>query len=76
MRGLSVVANDFDRLLKAFRALDQTVVEISMQLYNLPRRERAALRRQHRRLHQTIRQGLPRLISHATVLEESYAASE
>lgn len=76
LRALGAVAGDFEQLLEAFRALDRTVVEISMQLYNLPRRERAALRRQHRRLHDSIRHGLPRLLSRATMLEGTCAPSE
>ena len=36
LRALGTVAGDFDKMLKAFRALDRTVGEISMHAYNLP----------------------------------------
>jgi hypothetical protein len=42
-------------------ALDRMVVEVSMQLYNLNRRERSRMRRQNRRLHAAVREHLPRL---------------
>jgi len=76
LRAVSAVAGDFDKMLKAFRALDRTVIEISMHVYNLPRRERAAMRKIHRRLHDMIRAGFPRFLMSATAVEESYAASE
>jgi hypothetical protein len=76
LRALGNVAGDFDKMLKAFRALDRTVVEISMRAYNLPRRDRAAMRRQHRRLHETIRAGLSGLLVTAVAPQGSCAASE
>ncbi len=42
LRSRGVRATDLDKLLNAFRALDRTVVEISMKAYNVPRRDRAA----------------------------------
>jgi hypothetical protein len=56
-------AGDLDRLLNALRALDRTVVEISMHIYKVPPRDRTAMRKQHRRLHDTIRECLPRFLS-------------
>jgi len=53
---------DVDTFLNAFRALDRTVVEISMDLYNVPRRDRDAMLRQHRRLHDIMRKRLPRFL--------------
>lgn len=61
-RSHGVRASDIDRLLKALRALDRTVVEISMNIYKVPRRDRAAMLEQHRRLHDTVRERLPRLL--------------
>ena len=55
-------ATDLDELLKALRALDRTVVEISMNAYEVPRRHRAALLEQHRRLHDMVRERLPRFL--------------
>lgn len=56
-------AADVDKLLNALRALDRTVVEISMNVYRIPRHHRAALLEQHRRLHDTFREHVPRLFS-------------
>ena len=69
LRALGDVAGDFDKMLNAFRALDRTIVEISMHVYNLPRRDRAAMRRQHRRLHETIRASLGGFLMTANALE-------
>ncbi len=52
---------DVGRLLEAICALDRSVVEISMHIYKVPSRERAMMRKQHRRLHDTIRRRLPLL---------------
>ena len=49
-----------DKLFHALRVLDRTVVEISMHMYKVPRRDRAAVLKQHRRLHDTIRENLTR----------------
>jgi len=62
LRPQSGQANDIDRFLNAFRALDRTVVEMSMHIYKIPRRDRAAVLKQHRRLHDTVRKRLPRLL--------------
>jgi hypothetical protein len=58
----SIRASNLDKLLKAFRALDRTVVEISMEVYKVPRRDRAAMLEQHRRLHDMVRERLPRFL--------------
>lgn len=55
----AVPASDVDKFLNTFRALDRTVVEISMHIYKVPRRDRAAMRKQHGRLHDTVRERLP-----------------
>ena len=55
-------ATDLDELLNALRALDRTVVEISMNAYKVSRRDRAALLKQHRRLHDMVRERLPRFL--------------
>jgi len=57
-----VRASDVDRLLNALWALDRTVVEIAMNMYKIPRRDRAAMREQHRLLHDTVRERLPRFL--------------
>ena len=58
LRSSGVRASDVHKFLDVFRALDRTVVEISMQIYKVPRRDRAAMLQQHRRLHATIRERL------------------
>jgi hypothetical protein len=63
LRSHGIRASDLDRLLNALRALDRTVVEISMNIYKIPRRDRTAMRKQHRCLHDTIRERLPRFLS-------------
>ena len=59
LRSDGIPASDLDKLLNALRALDRTVVEFSMNLYKVPRRGRAAMLEQHRRLHDIIRERLP-----------------
>ena len=58
----SVQARDIDQFLNALRAMDRTVVEISMHIYKVPLSDRAALLKQHRRLHDTVRKRLPRFL--------------
>lgn len=58
LRSHGVQARDVDKLLDALRALDRIVVEISTRLYKIPPRDRAAMREQNRRLHDTIRERL------------------
>ncbi len=53
--------SDIHNLLEVIRVLDRSVVEISMHIYGVPRRQRAKMREQHRRLHDTIRNRMPRL---------------
>lgn len=64
LRAHAVRANDLNQLLNALRALDRYVVEVSMHIYNIPRRHRAAMLKQHRRLHDAIRERLPRFLYH------------
>jgi hypothetical protein len=62
VRAGGIRTSDVDRLLNAFRALDRAVVETSMHIYKLSHRDRNALRKQHRSLHNTIRQHLVRVL--------------
>jgi len=57
-----VRTSDVDKLLNALRVLDRIVVEISMNIYKIPRRDRAAMLEQHRCTHNTIRERLPRFL--------------
>jgi len=43
-------------------ALDRFVLELSMRLYNIPRRERLTVRKQNRRLHGAVRKHMPQLL--------------
>ncbi len=63
LRSRGAQISNVDRLFGAIRALDRTVVEISMQIYRVPRRDRAIMLKLHRRLHDTIRQGLPGILN-------------
>lgn len=62
LRSGSTRATDLEKLLNVFRALDRTVVEISMKVYKVPHRHRAAMLEQHRRLHDMVRERLPLLL--------------
>jgi hypothetical protein len=58
LRSRRVRHRNADKLFNTLRALDRTVVEISMEIYRVPRQDRAVMLKLHRRLHDTIRQGL------------------
>jgi hypothetical protein len=49
-------------MLDNLLALDRMLVEVSMRLYKVPRRERFTMRAQNRRLHAAVRQHLPRFL--------------
>lgn len=53
-------------MLDVLLALDRMVVEVSMHLYNVDRRERSNIRGSNRRLHAAVRKHLPRLLKHST----------
>jgi len=53
---------DLNQMLDILLAFDQSVVECSMRLYNVPRRDRVTMREQNRRLHHALRECLPRLL--------------
>lgn len=50
-------------MLDMLFALDQMLVEVSMRLYNVSRRDQFTMRRQNRRLHDVVRRHLPRLLN-------------
>ena len=54
------VGYDPNTMLDILLALDRAVVEVSMHLYNLPPRDRFAMREQNQRLHDAVREHLPR----------------
>jgi hypothetical protein len=49
-------------MLDDLLALDRMLIEVSMRLYKVPQRERFTMRAQNRRLHDVVRQHLPRLL--------------
>lgn len=52
-------------MLEMLFALDRSLVEVSMQLYNIDRRSRSEMRRENRRLHRAMRNQLPQLLKSA-----------
>lgn len=56
-------ASDSGKMLETLLALDRTMVEISMRLFNLPPRQRSLLRGHNRRLHRAVRQEQAGVIS-------------
>jgi hypothetical protein len=52
-------------LLEVLLALDRSVVEVSMQLYNLSQSDRRRMRSDNRRLHAFVRHQFPRLLKRA-----------
>jgi hypothetical protein len=55
LRNQVVSESDPNRLLEILLALDQRVVELSLRIYNIPRRDRSRIRAQNRRLHEAVR---------------------
>ena len=63
--------SDLHPVLDMLLALDRMVVELSMGIYNLPRRERFMMRAQNQRLHQAVRERLPWITGLSTVEERA-----
>ena len=59
----SIHASDLDNLLDILLALDRSVVELSMHVYNVAPGQQLAMREQNRRLHDAVRRRLPRSLS-------------
>lgn len=49
-------------MLEFLLALDRSVVEVSMRLYNVDPHDRGGMRRQNRQLHAAVRKGLPQFL--------------
>ena len=56
---------DPSQMLDVLLALDRMLVEVSMRIYNVPRRDRFTMRAQNRLLHNTVREHMPRLLKPA-----------
>jgi hypothetical protein len=63
VRSRGVRVSEVHSLLNTLRVLDRTVMKIFMNIYRVPHRDQAAMLEQHRRLHDTVRLHLPRLLS-------------
>lgn len=61
-RNAVVSPRDADAMLELVLTLDRMLVEVSMQLYGLSRREQSTMRKHHRRLHHAVREHLPRIL--------------
>jgi hypothetical protein len=61
-------------MLDILSAFDRGLVEFSMGVYNIPRRDRVAMRRQNRRLHRALRECLPRLLKPSPSLLQLFDA--
>jgi hypothetical protein len=68
LRKGSVSTSDLDNLMNILLALDRTVVELSMHVYQIPRGHQLAMREQNRRLHEAVRQRLPRSLSNRAMM--------
>jgi hypothetical protein len=62
LRNQLLSQRDPKEMLDVLLALDRMLVEVSMRIYQVPRRDRLTLRKQNRRLHAAVRQHLPRLL--------------
>lgn len=58
LRSRGTQAAELDKLLNLLYALDQSVVELSMHVYKVPLRDRAAMRAQNRQVHDMVREQL------------------
>lgn len=63
LRSQVLSQRDPNEMLDVLLALDRMLVEVSMRLYKVPRRDRFAMRKHNRRLHDAVRQHLPRLLT-------------
>ena len=62
LRSQVLSPQDPAEMLDHLLALDRMLIEVSMRLYKVPRRDRFTMRAQNRRLHDAVRQHLPRLL--------------
>lgn len=62
LRSQVLSQRDPNEMLDVLLALDRMLVEVSMRLYKVPQRDRFTMRKHNRRLHDTVRQHLPRLL--------------
>ena len=62
-RSQSLGQRDPNEMMDDLLALDRMLVEVSMRLYKVPERDRFTMRKHNRRLHNAVRQHLPRLLT-------------
>lgn len=63
---------DPGEMLEMLLALDRSLVEVSMQLYNVDHRSRSEMRRDNQRLHTAMRDQLPRLLKSARRKQQNF----
>lgn len=56
LRGGMISGGDSANVLDTFQVMDRMLIEVSMRLYNIPRRQRLILRGHNQRLHRAVRQ--------------------
>lgn len=59
-RNQTIGESDAHTMLELLLALDRALVELSMHMYNLPVGDRFVMREQNQRLHDAVREHLPR----------------
>ena len=62
-------AVDPSRMLDVLLALDRMVVEVSMHLYDVKRKDRLTIRHNNRRLHAAVRKHLPQILRRSRTQE-------
>lgn len=60
---------DPSRALDVLLALDRMVVEVSMHLYDVKRKDRSTIRHNNRRLHAAVRKQLPKILRRSRTRE-------
>lgn len=60
LRSQCISQGSLNKELDALLTLDRRVLEFSMRVYNVSRRDKLMIRKQNRQLHDAVRQNLPR----------------
>ena len=59
LRNQAASQSDVNKVLDILLALDRMVVELSMRVYRVPRRDQSIMREHNRRLHAAVRERRP-----------------
>jgi hypothetical protein len=60
LRNQAVLGSNPNTMLDRLLTLDRSVLELAMHIYNVPAGERFAMREHNQRLHEAVREYLPR----------------